>query len=165
MSAATVAAYIGLGSNLDMPALRVEAALRSLARLPQSRLVTHSGLYRTAPWGSVAQPDFINAVAQLDTALAPTELMQALLDIERAAGRVRGAERYGPRVLDLDLLVYGDQRIETPELAVPHPRLAERAFVLLPLLEIAPNLQIPGYGRLADLLARVDASSGITPLA
>jgi 2-amino-4-hydroxy-6-hydroxymethyldihydropteridine diphosphokinase len=163
MNSATVAAYIGLGSNLEDPRGQVAAALDALARLPQTRLVARSRLYRTAPWGGVAQPDFINAAAHLETALDAPTLMLALLDIEQVAGRVRGPERYGPRILDLDLLVYGDVHIDSAGLAVPHPRLAERAFVLLPLSEIAPNLEIPGQGRVADLLARVDAG-GMKPL-
>ena len=163
MNAATVAAYIGLGSNLSDPRAQVEAALLALARLPHTRLVARSRLYRTAPWGDVAQPDFVNAVAQLETALDAPALMQALLAIERAAGRVRGVERYGPRVLDLDLLVYGDQRIEAAGLIVPHPRLAERAFVLVPLREIAPSLEIPGSGRVERLLQRID-TAGVTLL-
>lgn len=156
MNAKTVAAYIGLGSNLDDPSAQVEAAVGALARLPHTRLTARSRLYRTAPWGEVAQPDFVNAAARLDTSLGAADLMQALLDIERAAGRVRGAQRHGPRVLDLDLLLYGDRRIDTADLAVPHPRLAERAFVLVPLREIAPALEIPGLGRVEDLLRRVD---------
>ncbi|TLY53465.1 MAG: 2-amino-4-hydroxy-6-hydroxymethyldihydropteridine diphosphokinase [Gammaproteobacteria bacterium] len=163
MNPATVAAYIGLGSNLDDPAAQVEAALLAFARLPRTRLVARSHLYRTAPWGGVAQPDFINAVAQLDTALDAAALMHALLGIERDAGRVRGAERYGPRVLDLDLLVYDDRCIEAAGLSVPHPRLAERAFVLVPLHEIAPSLEIPGLGRVEQLLRRID-TSGVTPV-
>lgn len=163
MNAARVAVYIGLGSNLGDPSAQVEAALLALARLPHTRLIARSHLYRTAPWGDVTQPDFINAVARLETALDASALMQALLGIERDAGRVRGAERYGPRVLDLDLLVYSDQRIEAANLVVPHPRLAERAFVLVPLHEIAPDLEIPGSGRVEQLLQRID-TSGVTRL-
>jgi len=157
MNAPPIAAYIGLGSNLDDPPAQVEAAMHALAHLPHTRLVARSRLYRTAPWGDVAQPEFVNAVARLDTSLTAIDLMRALLGVERAAGRVRGPERYGPRVLDLDLLLYGDQRIDTADLAVPHPRLAERAFVLVPLCEIAPALEIPGSGRVEELLRRVDA--------
>jgi 2-amino-4-hydroxy-6-hydroxymethyldihydropteridine diphosphokinase len=157
------AAFVGLGSNLDDPRAQLESALRALAHLPRTQAIARSRLYRTAPWGGVDQPDFVNAVAHLDTALGARELMRALLGIERDAGRVRGTQRYGPRVLDLDLLVYGSDRIDEAGLVVPHPRLAERAFVLAPLHEIAPDLEIPGQGRVADLLAGVDATD-IAPL-
>jgi 2-amino-4-hydroxy-6-hydroxymethyldihydropteridine diphosphokinase len=151
--------YIGLGSNLADPAAQVAAGLRALARLPRTRLVAHSRLYRSAPWGRADQPAFVNAAAQLETALEPRELLDALLRIERAAGRERDGTRWGPRVLDLDILAYGEKRIAEPGLHVPHPRLPERAFVLVPLAEIAPDLRIPGCGRVADLLAGVDAST------
>lgn len=151
--------YIGLGSNLADPAAQVEAGLRALARLPKTRLVARSRLYRSAPWGRVDQPEFVNAAAQLETVLEPGLLLDALLQIERAAGRERDGTRWGPRVLDLDILVYGERRIAEPGLHVPHPHLPERAFVLVPLAEIAPDLQVPGRGRVADLLAGVDAST------
>ncbi len=163
MSLAPIEAYVGLGSNLDNPRRQVENALHALARLPQTRLLAHSRLYRTPPWGGIAQPDFINAVARLETTLAAEDLMRALLDLERTSGRERGTERYGPRVLDLDLLLYGHQRLDAAGLTVPHPRLAERAFALVPLHEIAPDLEIPGRGGIADLLARIDVD-GIAPL-
>lgn len=151
--------YIGLGSNLADPAAQVEAGLRALARLPKTRLVARSRLYSSAPWGRVDQPEFVNAAAQLETVLEPGLLLDALLQIERAAGRERDGTRWGPRVLDLDILVYGERRIAEPGLHVPHPHLPERAFVLVPLAEIAPDLQVPGRGRVADLLAGVDAST------
>ncbi len=149
-------AYIALGSNLDGPRRQVERALAALARLPHTCVVAHSRLYRTAPWGVVDQPDFINAVARLDTALAPHALLTALLDLEARAGRVRGV-RNGPRVLDLDLLWYGGETLHLPDLEVPHPRLHERAFVLVPLADVAPDLDVPGHGCVAELLTRVDA--------
>ncbi|MBS0556122.1 MAG: 2-amino-4-hydroxy-6-hydroxymethyldihydropteridine diphosphokinase [Proteobacteria bacterium] len=151
--------YIGLGSNLHDPHAQVESGLRALAALPGSRLVQHSRVYDTVPWGRADQPAFANAVAQIETALAPRELLDALLAIERAAGRERDGTRWGPRMLDLDILVYGDRRIDEPGLRVPHPHLHERAFVLVPLCEIAPDLEIPGHGRAVDLLAGVDAAS------
>jgi len=156
-----VTAYVGLGSNLDAPSEQVERALRALDALPQTRLVARSRLYRTAPWGGIAQPDFINAVAALDTGLDARNLMRALLEIEHRAGRRRDGERNGPRVLDLDLLLYGGGRIEESGLEVPHPRLHERAFVLVPLAEIAPDLTVPGQGTLQSLLARLKDSGGI----
>ena len=151
--------YIGLGSNLADPPAQVEAGLRALARLPRTRLSAHSHLYLSAPWGRVDQPAFVNAVATLETELAPRDLLDALLALERAAGRERDGTRWGPRVLDLDRLVFGDRRIEEPGLRVPHPHLHERAFVLVPLAEIAPGLDIPGWGRVADLLAYIDVAS------
>ncbi|HEX7917593.1 2-amino-4-hydroxy-6-hydroxymethyldihydropteridine diphosphokinase [Rudaea sp.] len=158
-----VSAYIGLGSNLDAPDGQVERALRELDALPQTRVVARSRLYRTAPWGGIAQPDFINAVAQLETGLDARALMRALLTIEHRAGRRRDGERNGPRVLDLDLLLYGDQRIDDADLQVPHPRLHERVFVLVPLAEIAPDFAVPGQGRVRELLARIDATHEVVP--
>lgn len=158
-----VAAYIGLGSNLDGPAGQVERALRELDALPQTRLVARSRLYRTAPWGGIAQPDFINAVAALDTGLDARSLMRALLEIEHRAGRRRDGERNGPRVLDLDLLLYGDEQIAEAELHVPHPRLHERAFVLVPLAEIAPDLVVPGQGTVQNLVAGLKDAGAIAP--
>lgn len=154
---ATVAAYVALGSNLDAPRTRIEQGFDALAGLPQTSLRARSRLFRTPPWGVVEQPDFVNAAAQLETALPPRALLAALLDIETRAGRVRGVPN-GPRVLDLDLLAYGDLTVNQPGLVVPHPRLRERAFVLLPLADLAPDLDVPGQGRVADLLARVDAT-------
>lgn len=150
-------AYVALGSNLDHPRAQVERGFGALAALPHSALLARSALYRTPPWGVIDQPAFVNAVASLETALAPRELLEALLAIETLAGRVRGV-RYGPRTLDLDLLLYGDSVLRESGLEIPHPRLHERAFVLLPLVDLAPDLEVPGHGRVADLLARVDAS-------
>jgi len=151
--------YIGLGSNLAGPRLQVERALRMLAELPGTKLTQRSRLYRSAPWGRADQPEFVNAVAALRTGLAPRELLDALLAIEHAAGRARGATRWGPRVLDLDILAFGDRAIDEPGLHVPHPHLHERAFVLLPLAEIAPDLIVPGHGSVEDLARGTDASS------
>lgn len=154
---AVVCACVALGSNLGDPTARVEQGFAALAALPHSTLRARSRLYRTPPWGIVDQPDFVNAAARLDTTLAPRELLAALLAIEVRAGRVRGV-RNGPRTLDLDLLLYGDQVVATDDLVIPHPRLHERAFVLLPLADVAAELVVPGQGRVADLLAHVDAS-------
>ncbi len=149
-------AFVALGSNLDDPRAQVERAFEALARLPDTALLARSRLYRSAPWGGVAQPDFVNAAALVDTGLPARALLDALLAIERRAGRVRG-ERNGPRVLDLDLLLYGDRALREPGLELPHPRLHERAFVLRPLADIAPGLEVPGHGRVLDLLAHADA--------
>jgi 2-amino-4-hydroxy-6-hydroxymethyldihydropteridine diphosphokinase len=147
-------AWIGLGSNLADPAAQVAAAFAALDRLPGSTVRARSRLYRCAAWGVRDQPDFVNAVAQIETTLSPRALLDALLEIERAFGRDRSrAERWGPRVLDLDLLLYAAQRIDEPGLRVPHPHLHERAFVLVPLAEIAPDLDVPGHGSVARLLA------------
>jgi 2-amino-4-hydroxy-6-hydroxymethyldihydropteridine diphosphokinase len=147
-------AYVGIGANLGDPAARVHAALAALDTLSATRLVKHSSLYRTAPQGYEQQPDFVNAVAKLDTQLAAGDLLAGLQDIEAHAGRSRSF-RNAPRTLDLDLLLYGAERIDQPGLAVPHPRMHERAFVLAPLLEIAPELQIPGVGGARECLQRL----------
>jgi 2-amino-4-hydroxy-6-hydroxymethyldihydropteridine diphosphokinase len=149
-------AYIGLGSNLADPVAQVEAGLRALTALPQTRFVQRSRLFRSAPWGRLDQPEFINAVAMLETALSPRALLDALLAIERAAGRERDGTHWGPRVLDLDVLVYGDRVVNESGLRVPHPHLAERAFVLVPLAEIAPDLNIAGFDSVKTMLARID---------
>ena len=158
--------YIGLGSNLADPQAQVEGGLRALGGLAETRLLRRSRLYRSAPWGRADQPEFVNAVAQLDTTLAPHILLDALLTIERQAGRERDTTRWGPRVLDLDILLYGDVVLDEPGLHLPHPHLHERVFVLMPLCEIAPELQIPGLGRADALLARLDTSTcwAIDPL-
>ncbi|MGB3270383.1 MAG: 2-amino-4-hydroxy-6-hydroxymethyldihydropteridine diphosphokinase [Rhodanobacter sp.] len=150
-------AYVALGSNLGEPRRQVLDALDTLAGLPGTRLLQRSPLYRTPPWGVLDQPPFINAVAELETTLSPDALLQHLLAIEQRAGRVR-AERNGPRTLDLDLLHVEGVRRHDPALTLPHPRLAERAFVLLPLADIAPDLRLPGQGSVTELLARVDAA-------
>ena len=146
-------AYIGLGSNLAEPRSQVETALRELEGLPRSRRVARSSLYRTAPVGYAAQPDFINAVAAIETALGARELLHELQALEAAHQRHRSFPD-APRTLDLDLLLFGDERIADDELAVPHPRMHERAFVLAPLAEIAPDAQIPGHGAARALLER-----------
>jgi 2-amino-4-hydroxy-6-hydroxymethyldihydropteridine diphosphokinase len=144
-------AYIGVGSNMGDPVAEVRIAIQSLGRLDRTRLIAASRLYRTRPFGPVAQGDFINAVAGVLTQLDPHELLAALRALEATRGRKR-AERWGPRILDLDLLVYGGQRVDTPELTVPHPGIAERGFVLAPLADVAPDLDVPGAGRVAALL-------------
>lgn len=148
-------AYVALGSNLDNPRQQVLDAIAALAGLPDTRLLRRSALYLTPPWGVLQQPPFVNAAVELDTGLSPGALLQALLSIEQAAGRVR-AERNGPRTLDLDLLHVDGVQLDSPELTLPHPRMAERAFVLLPLNDVAPGLSLPGLGTVAELLAAID---------
>lgn len=156
-------AFLALGSNLDDPRAQVLRGFDALARLPQTKLIARSRLYRSAPWGITEQPEFINAAAELDTTLEPRELLEALLAIERAAGRERNGARWGPRVLDLDLLLHGDRVVHESGLILPHPHLQERAFVLLPLHDLAPGLEVPGRGPVHELLARADRSA-CTPL-
>jgi 2-amino-4-hydroxy-6-hydroxymethyldihydropteridine diphosphokinase len=149
---AEIAAYIALGANLGDPAAQVEAACGELARLPETRLAARSALYLSKPAGYIDQPDFINAVAQVQTRLSPRALMAALLDIEARHGRDR-AFKNAPRTLDLDLLLYDGLVMHEPGLTLPHPRMAERPFVIAPLAEIAPDVLVPGCGRAADCLA------------
>ena len=132
-------AYVGLGSNLEQPENQVRQAFDELDRLPHTRVVRKSSLYRTAPVGYEPQPQFINAVAQLETGLPAERLLAELQGIERRHGRERTFQN-APRTLDLDLLLFGDSKLNTPQLTLPHPRMHERAFVLAPLLEIAPQL-------------------------
>ena len=151
-----VTAYVGLGSNLEQPRQQLTEALGELAELPGSRLGAHSSLYLSPPVGPADQPDYVNAVAAIVTSLSAESLLDALQTIENRHGRERTGERWGPRTLDLDLLLYGDNQIRIPRLQVPHPRMGERAFVLVPLAEIASGeLQIPGLGRLSDLLSKL----------
>jgi 2-amino-4-hydroxy-6-hydroxymethyldihydropteridine diphosphokinase len=154
-------AWIGIGANLGDARANVADAIDRLARLPSSRLLRHSASYRTAPIDSTGD-DYVNAVACIDTALSAHDLLAALMEIEQAHGRER-PYRNAPRTLDLDLLLYGDEVIDTPTLTVPHPRMLERAFVLVPLLEIAPDVAVPGRGLARDHAAAV-AGQVITPL-
>jgi len=149
---ASTKAFIGLGANLGDPESQVRRALAALAELPGTRLLAASSLYHSAPVGVIAQPEFINAVAAAETTLTARALLEALLAAERRFGRRRDFPG-APRTLDLDLLLYGDRVIAEPGLVVPHPRMHERAFVLAPLAEIAPDISIPGKGRAGALLA------------
>lgn len=160
MTSTPITAWIGLGANLGDPVATVNAAFHMLAQMPGCRLGRCSSLYRTAALGPGCdgQPDYINAVAAVDTELAPADLLGALFAIEQRCGRTR-SYRNAPRTLDLDLLLYGDQVIDTAALQVPHPRMHERAFVLLPLAELAPTLLIPRRGSVADLIAALGAQS------
>lgn len=144
-------AYIGLGSNLDGPVRQIDAAVDKLGELPDTHLLLRSNLYRSAPLGGIEQPEFVNAVVAVLTRLEPLLLLQHLQAIERVRGREQGGKRWGPRVIDLDLLVYSNAIVADPDLTVPHPGIAERNFVLLPLRELAPDLVIPGLGRVAAI--------------
>jgi 2-amino-4-hydroxy-6-hydroxymethyldihydropteridine diphosphokinase len=154
-----VPAYVGIGSNMGDSVARVRGAFDALAALPRTQLVARSRLYRTRPFGPVPQGDFINAVAGLLTQLDAQEVLEAIRGIERGAERVR-SERWGPRTLDLDLLVFGAEQIASAELTVPHPGIAQRGFVLAPLHDIAPTLSVPGVGRVEVLLRQL-ADDGI----
>jgi len=156
-------AYIGVGSNLDDPRAQLLRAFDQLAAIPATRCILVSPLYASIPMGPVAQPDFVNAVAALLTQLTPRELLTHLRAIERQAGRPEQHEKWGPRVLDLDLLVFGRQVLREPDLTVPHPGVVERNFVLYPLADIAPDLDVPGLGRAAGLRDRV-APTGLQAL-
>lgn len=149
-------AFIALGSNIDNPREQVEHAFVELDEI--ARVVARSALYRTAPVGYLDQPDFVNAVAEIETSLAPTALLRALFAIERAHGRVREFKN-APRTLDLDLLMYGELIMNAAGLTLPHPRMHERAFVLAPLNDIAPGLEIPGRGQVSKLLAGLGDAS------
>lgn len=144
-------AYIGVGSNLNGPAGQVEAAFDALGNVRETRLINESSLYRSAPFGGIEQPDFVNAAAAVLTRLAPGDLLSELKAIERKRGREKDDLRWGPRVLDLDILAYSSRVIDEPGLTVPHAGIRERNFVLLPLREIAPDLLIPGLGRVAGI--------------
>jgi len=146
-------AFIGIGSNLDGPLARVRRAFDTLDALPRTRVTGRSPLYRSAPVGGPPQPDYVNAVARLETALAPETLLAALLAIEAEQGRTRG-EPNAPRTLDLDLLLYDALCCAQPGLQLPHPRMHERRFVLAPLLDLEPAARVPGHGAAAELLAR-----------
>lgn len=145
-------AFIALGSNLENPVAQIITAFDELDNIPLSKLLVCSSLYRSAPVGRLDQPDFINAVAKIKTRLTPHELLSTLLEIERHHGRTRKFPN-APRTLDLDILLYDDLEFHQHDLILPHPRISQRAFVLQPLMEIAPNCRIPGYNTIAELLA------------
>ena len=152
-----VTAFVGIGSNLGEPERQIAAALEQLAAEEGIELVAVSTLEETEPVGYLDQPNFLNGAARIETELPARELLERLLAIESRLGRVRGEGlRFGPRTIDLDLLVYGQERIDEPGLAVPHPRLAERRFALEPLAELAPELEIPGLGPVQALLSELE---------
>lgn len=156
---APVRAYVALGGNEGDVETTLTEALWAVDALPQTTIRQQSAFYRTPAWGRTDQPDFLNAVVELQTRMTAQVLLQSLLEIETRFGRVRREEdRWGPRAVDLDLLLYGDEQIDEPGLTLPHPRMHERAFVLVPLAEIAPRLVVPGRGDVAALLAAVDAT-------
>jgi 2-amino-4-hydroxy-6-hydroxymethyldihydropteridine diphosphokinase len=161
-----VRAWIGLGGNRDDSANLLEAALSRLADSPRLTLLRRSRLYRSRPWGVADQPDFVNAVAEFGTDLEPLPLLAHLLATEERLGRQRTAQRWGPRCIDLDLLTYEDVRIHSDELVLPHPRMHLRAFVLVPLLELAPGFVIPGIGPAAGCLETIEPreTAGVEPL-
>ena len=151
-------AYIGLGANLGDPRAQVERAFVELAKMPRSALVARSSLWRTAPLGYADQPEFVNAVARIETDLSADALLDQLQEVEAAHGRERSFPN-APRTLDLDLLLYGSEARVTPRLTLPHPRMHERAFVLEPLLEIAPDAEIPGHGSARASLRALSAQA------
>jgi 2-amino-4-hydroxy-6-hydroxymethyldihydropteridine diphosphokinase len=156
---APIRAYVGIGGNAGDVEITLTEALWAVDALPQTSIRQQSTFYRTPAWGRTDQPDFLNAVVELQTRMPARVLLNALLEIEQRFGRVRSAaDRWGPRAVDLDLLLYGEDVIDEPGLSVPHPHLHERAFVLVPLAEIAPQLAIPGHGDVKALLAAVDTT-------
>lgn len=152
-------AYVGLGANLGDREATIARALELLAAHPGVELVSVSRLRETEPWGFADQPAFLNGAAAVGTSLSVAELLGALLEVERELGRTRDGPRYGPRTIDLDLLLYGDEIVDEPGLAVPHPHLHERAFALEPLLDLDPELTVPGRGRVADLLRELHSGA------
>jgi 2-amino-4-hydroxy-6-hydroxymethyldihydropteridine diphosphokinase len=159
-----VRAHVGLGANLGDRERTIGRAVELLAATPGIGVVAVSTLRETEPWGPVAQPLYLNGVAELETELEPRALLGALLDVERMLGRVRTGERFGPRVIDLDLLLYGDLVVDEPGLVVPHPRLHERRFALEPLAELAPGAVVPGRGPVGELLRSLPAAAGTDPV-
>jgi 2-amino-4-hydroxy-6-hydroxymethyldihydropteridine diphosphokinase len=154
-------AYVGVGSNLSDPLRQAQRAIERLASLPRTRRVLVSGLYRSRALGPIAQPDYVNAVVGVLTQLSSPELLQQLRALESAFGRPAARERWGPRVLDLDLLAFARERRIEPTLTLPHPGIVERNFVLYPLGDIAPDLELPGLGRVTELKGRV-TSEGLS---
>jgi len=150
--------YIALGSNLASPLTQVNAAIEALGNIPDSRIVAVSGLYRTPPLGPQDQPDYLNAAVALETSLAPEALLDHTQRIELDQGRVRKAERWGPRTLDLDIMLFGNETLATPRLTVPHYDMKNRGFMLWPLFEIAPELHFPDGETLASVLAHLGAA-------
>ncbi len=156
-------AYIALGSNLGEPREQIARGFEHLANLSKTQLIARSSLYGSVPLGPVEQPDFVNAVAAVLTRLEPLELFRALKRLESELGREQPIVRWGPRLIDLDLLMYADQRIESAELTIPHTGITQRNFVLYPLRDLAPQLLVPGHGRVSQLAARV-GGAGLVPL-
>jgi 2-amino-4-hydroxy-6-hydroxymethyldihydropteridine diphosphokinase len=156
-------AWLSLGSNLQDPLAQIRQALKHLADNDQLSVLRTSSMYRTPPWGDEQQGDFVNAVAEVETSLEPLFLLHQLQTIENTMGRQRNGRRWGPRLIDLDLLLYGDVLLFSDELEVPHPRMHERAFVLLPMCELDGSVTIPGHGEVCRLLEKLDVT-GISRL-
>ncbi len=157
-------AYLGLGSNLSDRLANLQAAVDLLAAQPGLRVARSSRVYETDPIGGPPQPDYLNAVLEVETDLSPSELLAACLRVEASLGRVR-AERWGPRVIDIDVLTYDELRVDEPELTIPHPRMQERAFVLMPLFELDPDPALPAGARLSDVRLAPGAVLGVRPFA
>jgi 2-amino-4-hydroxy-6-hydroxymethyldihydropteridine diphosphokinase len=155
----TIRVYIGIGSNLSDPVAQVLEAVEEMEMIPDTILAERSTLYRAKPMGPEDQPDYVNAVVAMDTLLSADELHKALISIEDLQGRTRDNEKWGPRIIDLDLLLYGQQVIDTATLTVPHPGMHERDFVIIPLEEVAGNLKIPGRGHLYSLINKCKSHS------
>jgi len=158
-----VVAYVGLGSNMGDKSANISKALVLLDAAPGVRVVRAAPRYRTAPVGCTGQDWFINTVAEVETDLPPLDLLRLLLALENSLGRVRSG-RWGPRTIDLDLLVYGKERINLPELVIPHPCMHERAFVMVPLADLAPELELPGWGKTAELALSLARTQLIEPV-
>ena len=156
-------AWLGLGSNLQQPVRQLKEALNRLGETDNLEVLRVSSFYCTPPWGDEQQDDFINAVAEIETSLDPVPLLRVLQSIENTMGRQREGRRWGPRKIDLDLLLYAEQQYQSTELVVPHPRMSERAFVLVPMCELEAELEIPGLGAIQQLLEKLDCS-GINKL-
>ncbi len=151
-------AWLGLGSNLQHPEAQLKQALDRLGEAEGVEILATSSFYSTPPWGDEQQDDFINAVVQIETGLDPVPLLRVMQSIENEMGRQRGARRWGPRLIDIDLLLYADQQYRSAELELPHPRMHERAFVLVPLSELDGSLEIPARGTVEKLLQQLDCS-------
>jgi len=151
-------AWLGLGANLQQPVKQLKEALRRLGAEDRIEVLRVSSFYRTPPWGDEHQDEFINAVVQIETSLAPVALLHVTKSIENVMGRQRSGRRWGPRLIDIDLLLYGDKQVLSDELELPHPRIHERAFVLVPMSELDASVEIPGHGVIENLLGQLDCS-------
>ena len=154
-----IEAFIGLGSNLDEPIIQLSKAISALSCIEEAKLTNVSGFYRNPPLGDLSQPSFVNAVARVETRLGAEELFSAMVEIERSLGRPIKRQKWSARIIDLDLLIYGREVINSEVLTVPHPQIKNRSFVLYPLFEIAPKMVVPGLGAVEKLLSGKDVSS------